>query len=408
MVHIDVNADELRYLLSPKAIRERSTRIYEATLAGQTHFEFRPEKMGETVRYVVHVTKNRYPDLHIPFFSRWMHFRVGDTNRVKSLDQRLDRLNALEKVRSKIDLAVVSIFLDFSPGEAWRYHQQDQTALARLEGVAVATFEMFKAGVFSKDPENPYRVDAETLINISEETVARGFQSDETNPIGNLEKRHAILKALGETMIRKKSIFNEGRPGDILQYLFTKHGTNVKAGDLLASILRAFDDVRPGGMTLGDQQIRDIWEHPLLGESGTSEALIPFHKMGQLLAYSLIHPLMDVGVRVKDLSELTGLAGGRNGTLFLDIGLIVFRDPEIRKKVLPRDSEAVVEWRALTVVLLDQIAASVRQELDLPEKAFPVGKVLEGGTWWAGRQLSRLVRPDGSPPIWLEGSGMLF
>jgi Protein of unknown function (DUF1688) len=68
----------------------------------------------------------------------------------------------------------------------------------------------------------------------------------------------------------------------------------------------------------------------------------------------------------------------------------------------------VVEWRALTVALLDRIAPLVREQLGLTAEAFPLACVLEGGTWAAGRRLAREKRPDGGPPIAVASDGTVF
>jgi hypothetical protein len=68
----------------------------------------------------------------------------------------------------------------------------------------------------------------------------------------------------------------------------------------------------------------------------------------------------------------------------------------------------VVEWRALTVALLDRVAPLVREKLGLTAEDFPLAKVLEGGTWATGRRLARERRPDGSPPLAVISDGTVF
>jgi hypothetical protein len=71
------------------------------------------------------------------------------------------------------------------------------------------------------------------------------------------------------------------------------------------------------------------------------------------------------------------------------------------------DSTLVVEWRALTVALLDRIAVEIRGKLGLDAAAFPLAKVLEGGTWATGRRLAR-ARRGGEPPIQVVSDGTVF
>ena len=68
----------------------------------------------------------------------------------------------------------------------------------------------------------------------------------------------------------------------------------------------------------------------------------------------------------------------------------------------------MVEWRALTVALLDRLAPLVRQELGLPADRMPLAAVLEGGSWAAGRELARARRPGGGPPLRVNSDGTVF
>ena len=72
------------------------------------------------------------------------------------------------------------------------------------------------------------------------------------------------------------------------------------------------------------------------------------------------------------------------------------------------ESRLVVEWRALTVALLDEIAPLVRTKLGLDARAFPLAKILEGGTWATGRRLARERRPGGAPPLTVISDGTVF
>jgi hypothetical protein len=50
----------------------------------------------------------------------------------------------------------------------------------------------------------------------------------------------------------------------------------------------------------------------------------------------------------------------------------------------------------------------IRERRGLPIDDFPLARVLEGGTWAAGRRLARDRRPDGSPPIAVVSDGTVF
>jgi hypothetical protein len=111
---------------------------------------------------------------------------------------------------------------------------------------------------------------------------------------------------------------------------------------------------------------------------------------------------------VTDIDGLTGLAEYRNGGLFLDTGVLAFRDADAAQQAHEVASTPVVEWRALTVALLDRVADDLRRRLGFDANAMPLAKILEGGTWAAGRRLARERRVDGSPPVKVISDGTVF
>ncbi len=117
---------------------------------------------------------------------------------------------------------------------------------------------------------------------------------------------------------------------------------------------------------------------------------------------------MDAGFQVSGVEELTGLAEYRNGGLIIDSGLVSVKDQSALKTSWSPDSDLVIEWRALTVYLLDQIGAIVQKDLKKDPKEFPLAKILEGGTWWAGRFLAKEKRASGDPPLQIKSDGTVF
>ena len=152
----------------------------------------------------------------------------------------------------------------------------------------------------------------------------------------------------------------------------------------------------------------DCWRHPAIVAPDATNGLVPLHKLSQWLSYSLIEPLQRAGVTVNDIDGLTGLAEYRNGGLFVDSGVLTLRDPAQSARAHDAGSELVVEWRALTVALLDRLAATIRDKLNMNAETLPLAKILEGGTWATGRVLAREKRPDGSPPITVISDGTVF
>lgn len=138
------------------------------------------------------------------------------------------------------------------------------------------------------------------------------------------------------------------------------------------------------------------------------DEFVPFHKLSQWLTYSLLEPLQKLGLYVVGLDELTGLPGYRNGGLCLDMGLLRAQDSAVfQRRYLP-GSEVVVEWRSLTVILLDKIATAMGEKLHLSATELPLVKILQGGTWAAGRKIATELRAGGVPPIHIESDATVF
>ncbi len=183
---------------------------------------------------------------------------------------------------------------------------------------------------------------------------------------------------------------------------------------MLREIVRAFEPIWPSGSRVQGLPAGDVWPHrwagaaTAQGDDRTTDGWVPFHKLSQWMTYSLIEPLQWAGVQVTGLDALTGLPEYRNGGLLLDGGVIVPRDPRRLARPHKPSDEFVIEWRALTVMLLDELAVMVRERLGLDAAQLPLAAVLEGGTWAAGRALARERRADGSPPLQIDSDGTVF
>jgi hypothetical protein len=122
----------------------------------------------------------------------------------------------------------------------------------------------------------------------------------------------------------------------------------------------------------------------------------------------MVEVLEEASIPVGGLDDLTGLAEYRNGGLFVDLGVLRLRDPSLAKTPLPVDHAAIVEWRALTVALLDRMAPLLRARLGRTATELPLARLLQGGTWDAGRRIARKRRADGSPPLVAVSDGTVF
>ena len=320
---------------------------------------------------------------------------------------------ACARARAEFDLAIVSVLLDAGAGKDWRYDDAvTGLRIARSEGLALASLRMFEAGAFSADPNDPLRVDAAMLAALTSADLAHGFQATGNNPLAGLDGRAALLARFGRTLLANPQVFarhDAARPGGLFDDLAEgANGKMLPASAILSALLIHLAPIWPDRLALGGVSLGDCWRHPAIKRSDATDGLMPLHKLSQWIAYSLIEPLQRAGITIADIDGLTGLAEYRNGGLFVDTGVMALRHPDEAARAHAVDAELVVEWRALTVALLDRLAPLVRGRLGLSAQDFPLGALLEGGTWAAGRKLAQASRPDGGPPIQVISDGTVF
>jgi hypothetical protein len=409
-------------LLNAAAVRERAKRMLALGLDDRLpHFRIQLARLDEAVDRVVTITRQNYPSLDVPFHSRWRHFEDflgGDFYNFLFEDFPND-----ECIRARVafDLVFVSVLLDAGAGPTWRYREPlIGQRLSRSEGLAIASLMMFMNGDFSAAAgashptaqEDRLRADAAALASLDIKTLNEGFQVGPDNPLVGLEGRAELLRALGRLVQSKPDIFgreDSPRPGGFFDHLVAKaEGKTIPAPLILSEVLQQFGLIWPSRLTLGGVPLGDCWRHPALVTDDATTGLVPLHKLSQWLAYSLIEPLQHAGFTVTDIDGLTGLAEYRNGGLFMDTGVLALRDMTEAARAHEVGSPLVVEWRALTVALLDRLALAVRAKLNKNAAALPLAKILQGGSWAAGRELAFALRPDGSPPIKVLSDGTVF
>jgi hypothetical protein len=394
------------------AVRERAEAIFAACERGALeHWRLDASRLDEVASRVVGVTREAYPDVRaIPYHSRWRHFGAGGVDRARHLEDRLRGLDAGQKLATHFELAITSVLLDAGAGDRWTYRDAGGATYARSEGLAVASYDLFVAGAFSSDPSGaPLRADAEGLARASAAALARGMQVDASNPLVGLEGRAAILRRLGDAVRDDPEHFAHPfdrsappRLGHLGLHLRAgAEDAEVQAANVLSAVLAALGPIWPARGAPGSGHVGDVWVHKAIGP-------VPLHKLSQWLAYSLCEPLEWAGARVGGIDALTGLAEYRNGGLFVDAGVLRPVDPRALDVVHDVASDLVVEWRALTVALLDRTAERVRALLDVSAADLPLARVLEGGTWRAGRAIASEKRAGGGPPLRVRSDGTVF
>ncbi|MGE0629376.1 MAG: URC4/urg3 family protein [Hyphomicrobiaceae bacterium] len=401
-------ADTALALLTSEAVRLHCGELLQAGLDGKLeHFTVDLDRLPVAADLVCETIHEDYPDLDIPPHSRWRHFVVDGRDRWTETAGSLP-VDALERARIECELAITSALLDAGAGPRWRYLDRSSgRRIGRSEGLAIASFDTYVSGGFSSVAGEPMRADAAGLTGFTVASLERGFQVSADNPLEGAAGRAHLMQRLGHAVAAQPDVFGRSAPrlGNFADHLnkLTRAG-NLPARQILISILNVFGSIWPGRLELAGRNLGDTWPHPAASGPG----LVPFHKLSQWLTYSLLEPLQRLGLDVTGTNELTGLAEYRNGGLFVDTGVIKLRDPAAASSAHEPSSRLVIEWRALTVALIDRIQPMVRERLGCTETQLPLASILQGGTWTAGRRIAAALREGGPPPITIISDGSVF
>lgn len=403
-------------LRTTHTIRRRCGMLLERARRGESGwFEVDDAALQPCAHLVAQAIRQRHRDLRVPIHSCWRHFEAGGIDRRAQLERSLDGAPLPTRVHARIDLTVASVLLDGAAGPDWKYTEPASgKAFTGSQGLAIASFHAFTAGLFSSDKDRPYQVDAKGLRGLVTDHLARAFQASAANPLEGLAGRAILLRRLGEILAEQPEVFGEdGRPGGLFDMIVSPfghgvpHTADVDAHDILSQVLASLSALWTVDNHIGGTPLGDCWRHPAVGGTGLTEGWVPFHQPSQWLTCSLLEPFQWAGVRVRGLDKLTALPDDRNGGLLIDAGVLRLRNAQAASHAWRPGDEIIVEWRALTVALLDELAPRVRRLLSMDEDSLPLGCILEGGTSACGNELAQRLR-GGLPPLRIARDGAVF
>jgi hypothetical protein len=411
---IDASPEQARALLTPAAVRTTAHRVLALAREEQlAEWRLDLTRLPATADFVTAVIRERYPQLDPPFHARWRHFVFEGRDLWREIAASTPWESPAARARAEFDLVITSVLLDAGAGAQWSYRDAASGVVAaRSEGLALASLRWFAAGAFSAVAGQPLRADATGLQRVDTAALTQAFQAGRSNVLAGAEGRAALLNRLGATVQARPHLFAL-EDGPRLGGLFDAIAKRATAGTLPAAtvlelLLEAFGPIWQGRSSLQGVPLGDCWPYPPLAGTPATAHFVPLHKLSQWLAYSLIEPLAAAGITVSDVDALTGLAEYRNGGLFVDMEVLVPREADLSTGSHGVSDPFVVGWRALTVALLDELAPLVHARLGLQPAQFPLAKLLEGGTWAAGRQIARERRATGGPPFQIISDGTVF
>ncbi|KAK8048048.1 hypothetical protein PG996_016112 [Apiospora saccharicola] len=319
-------------------------------------------------------------------------------------------------------------------------------------------------GMFSGDARNKFQVDKEGLSKLTVEQLAKGLQSRPGNEVAGLEGRAELLIRLGGALQKQRIFFgDEGRPGNMVDYLLSHPTTQASSMPIVILpvlwnvLMTGLGSIWPSRTAIDGIAIGDAWPCSTMPQvtglssptspsfspfpmntqapsasRGEWESIVPLHKLTQWLCYSLMQPMQSLlKIHFAGSELLTGLPEYRNGGLFVDMGVLNLRKEdedrglehysdycrrhnvkavEVAPMFEPSD-DVVVEWRGVTVGLLDKLCDDVNYSLraELNGGEITLGQLLEAGSWKGGREIAEVSRPNTKePPILIDSDGTLF
>ncbi|KAL6926096.1 hypothetical protein ACO0SA_002420 [Hanseniaspora valbyensis] len=446
MTLIKEKNNSIDYLRSIGSVRDTTSEIFNYIKANGKgkYFSLNLEKMPDVAEFVVEkIIKPDYPTTNdlakIPPHGRWQHLDCLNINRMEKLIQTWKQdptVDEIEICRRIIDLFVFSVLIDAGAGNTWKYFESETNLkIGRSEGLAVASYYMFVKGQLSNDSKNdPYKVHGERLTKWNlEKDFKPSFQISEENEMTGLEGRLKLVVSLGEALVSNKEIFGEdARPGNIIDYLYKQRlteyeSTTIDLEQVWEALMTGLVTIWPKSrMLVEGQPLGDCWKLDTIPEK--PDFIVTFHKLTQWLCYSLLVPMQKYGYKFTILNTdlQTGLPEYRNGGLFYDLDVIQLlpsvyeRGVEKTKEIETSPSEvayeiptfephdgAIVEWRCLTIGLLDYLLPLVNEKLGYE---LQLAQLIEAGSWKGGRVIAMEKRPkiNGGPPINLLSDGTVF
>ncbi|MBD8892340.1 DUF1688 family protein [Roseibium litorale] len=383
-------------LLSAAEVKTRSARVAEAVMGGasQTGVSVDLAKLADAADLAEKTLTERFPDLQLPPHGCWRSFELDGLDRWAMLASAREFVSAEEMLCCAGDLAILSAVLDVAMPEGWTFEEQlTGKRYSGAAGRAIAALTMFAAGSFSAEPEDPLRLDAHALIRLEASEIAGGLQLEPDENSDLIRDITHQLKRLGEAAGLRPDLFEKDgsiRPGHVLDRLWADAEDGmVPAADCLELLLDGLSPLWQGGASLGEVLLGDCWQHSWLVLDEEAPGLVPFHLPAVQIAYSFIEPLAWAGVLVSGLEELPGLADLNHVFFFLETGALRVLPSQDAGAGSPQAAvDLMIELRAMSLVLLDKLAALLRERLEASVEELPLTCLMAAATVPASRELA--------------------
>lgn len=139
--------------------------------------------------------------------------------------------------------------------------------------------------------------------------------------------------------------------------------------------------------------------HQLLIDDLNPRGLIPFHQLTLQLCYNLQALFAEDNIVLTNLVILPPLPDVLLASILVDLKLLTPKNQNAYSQIYSADSEFVVEWRALTVLLIDKLADTVRKELNFTSKELGLNQVMFSLIYPASKKIATHLRGNFSTPF---------
>ena len=210
------------HLLTADAVRLAASRMFEnASVNALQCWTINIDAMPAVADLVAAITRQNYPELAIPFHSRWRHFSVGGLDRWVKLQSSWHGISTRERARRAFDLVIPSVLTDAGSGGHWSYFDSvTGKSFTSSEGLALASFDLYQNAIAINPAD---ALQADWLQELSESTFAQAFQVGGSNPLAGVAGRVQLLQSLGRVCHAKPEIFaahGKARPGGLVDAIF--------------------------------------------------------------------------------------------------------------------------------------------------------------------------------------------
>ena len=156
-------------------------------------------------------------------------------------------------------------------------------------------------GLFSAEPRDPLRVDADRLAELTSEALAAGFQAGPRQSARRARRPRRPAAPAGPHRGGGTVRVRPGGSATARRAVRSSGGAAPRTGASppprsSPNCCTHLGPIWPSRLHLGGIPLGDCWRHPAITTGDATTGLMPLHKLSQWLSFSLIEPLLRAGI----------------------------------------------------------------------------------------------------------------